>query len=338
MKFHPEPRQSGFVLLTMMVFMFVAALLALGDMRTLAVQQTMVATLYAAENTLAETESALSTMEQYAAYEGAELGEGSTPGVRQRTPALTNNASCNSSTISDTASCIKASCNSFLPAKFAIQGDDNVTGNPGGKYRQGRTGSLATECSFCPPPNPSCKARWDETPGTENSPWAEFHVNFYRKASSVPTTVFESLFKPQNPVYFEKNFFGMVEYVGWAPCNLSDLAPSGTNLDVYDTATAANQSRGCRVMRVTVRNQPQVVSAPVITLQSTLLVTSALYLPPYATNAFLATGPVPECCYQAPASPTASGISKKAVDLLVATTKLTAIDAERISWRQIFPN
>jgi len=151
MKFHPAPRQSGFVLLTMMVFMFVAALLALGDMRTLAVQQTMVATLYAAENTLAETESALSTMEQYAAYEGAELGEGSTSGVRQRTPALTNNASCDSSTTSDTSNCNKRSCNSFLPAKYAIQGDDNVTGNPGGRYRQVRTGRLATECSFCPP-------------------------------------------------------------------------------------------------------------------------------------------------------------------------------------------
>jgi len=339
MKLYPTRRQSGFVLLTIMVFMFVAALLALGDMRTLTAQQTMVASLYAAENTLAETESALSTMEQFAAYEGAELGEGLSPGVRQRTPILTNtNASCTSSAVSDTSSCAKARCNSFLYAKSSVNGDDNVFGNDGGKFRQVRTGSLPTECSFCAPPSLGCKARWDETPGTPSSPWAEFHVNFYRTASSVQTKDATWWFSPQNPVHFQKNFYGMVEYVGWAPCNFSDLAPSGTNLDVYDTATAANQSRGCRVMRVTVRNQPPVVSAPVITLQSTLLVTSALYLPPYATDgtdAYLATGPVPRCCYLAPASPTASAISKAAYD---ATALVGAIDAERISWRQIFPD
>jgi Tfp pilus assembly protein PilX len=336
MKRYPTRQQSGFVLLTIMVFMFVAALLALGDMRTLTAQQTLVATLYAAENALAETESALSTMEQFAAYEGAELGEGSSPGVRQRTPTLTNNnASCTSSAVSDTASCAKARCNSFLYAKSSVKGDDNVLGNDAGRYRQVRTGELATECSFCAPPSLGCKARWDETPGTPGSPWAEFHVNFYRTASAVQTKDASWWFSPQTEVHFRKNFYGMVEYVGWAPCNFSDLAPSGTNLDVYDTATAADQSRGCRVMRVTVRNQPPEASAPVITLQSTLLVTSALYLPPYDTDAYLATGPVPLCCYLAPASPTASAISKRAHN---AGALVGAIDAERISWRQIFPD
>ena len=345
MKFHPAPRQSGFVLLTMMVFMFVAALLALGDMRTLAVQQTMVATLYAAENTLAETESALATMEQYAAYEGAELGEGSTPGVRQRTPTLTNlNPICSSSTVSETSSCSKTSCNTFLYPKSSVKGDDNVLGNDGGRFRQARVGQLGEECSFCPPPSLGCKARWDETPGTTGSPWAEFHVNFYRTASAVQTTNANWWFSPQTPVYFKKNFYGMVEYVGWAPCNFSDLAPSGTNLDVYDTATAANQSRGCRVMRVTVRNQPPVVSAPAITLQSTILVTSALFLPEYAmpnqyNNAsgvtVTPTASMPLCCYLAPTSPTASAISKTAHNV---SALVGAIDAERISWRQIFPN
>ena len=345
MTLHPAQRQSGFVLLTIMVFLFIAALLALGDMRTLTAQQTLVATLYAAENALAETESALSTMEQFAAYEGAELGEGATPGVRQRTPTLTNtNASCTSSAVSDTASCTKASCNSFLYAKSSVTGDDNVVGNDQGQYRQVRTGSLATECSFCAPPTLGCKARWDETPGITGSPWAEFHVNFYRTASAAPTTNATWWFSPQTPVYFKKNFYGMVEYVGWGPCNFSDLAPNGTNLDVYDTAMAADQSRGCRVMRVTVRNQPPGASAPVITLQSTLLVTSALYLPAYTTapDAYLATGPVPQCCYLVPgtltasaASPTASAISKNAYN---ATATTGVIDAERISWRQIFPD
>ena len=80
-------RQSGFVLLSLMVFLFVAALLALGDMRSLAVQQTLVATMYAAQNAMAETESALSTMEQFAAFEGSELG---VPGGNGHLNKLTN--------------------------------------------------------------------------------------------------------------------------------------------------------------------------------------------------------------------------------------------------------
>ena len=336
MRRYPKRPQGGFVLLSIMVFMLLAALLALGDMRTLNVQQTLVANLYAAENAMAETESSLSTMEQFAAYEGAELGDGSTPGVRQRTPTLTNaSSSCTSSATSDTSSCSKDRCNSFLYGKDKVTGDDNVYGWSGGKFRQSRTGSLATECSFCAPPTLGCKARWDETPGITGSPWAEFHVNFYRTTSSVQTTDGDWWFSPQTPVYFKKKFYGMVEYLGWAPCNFSDLAPNGTNLDVYDTAAAADQSRGCRVMRVTVRNQPPVVSAPVITLQSTLLVTSALYLPPYSADAYMSNGLVPLCCVLAPASATASGISKQAYN---ATALVGAIDAERISWRQIFPN
>jgi len=342
MKRYPKRPQGGFVLLSIMVFMLLAALLALGDMRTLNVQQTLVANLYAAENAMAETESALSTMEQFAAYEGAELVDGLTKGALQRTPPPLTYASsssrCSANTDSEpVSSCFKDRCNSFLYAKEKVTGDDNVTGNQAGKFRQSRTGSLAKECSFCAPPSLGCKARWDEKPGPIDGPWAEFHVNFYRTVSSVQTTASNTLFSPQTPVYFKKNFYGMVEYLGWAPCNFSDLAPSGTNLDAYDTAAAADQSRGCRVMRVTVRNQPPAVSAPVITLQSTILVTSALYLPAYtpASEAYLASGPVPLCCYLAGSSPTASGISKQAYN---ATALVGAIDAERISWRQIFPN
>lgn len=316
-----------------MAFLFVAALLALGDMRTLTAQQTLVTNLYAAENAMAETESALSTMEQYAAYEGAEL-----EGVNglDRLKTLTNSdpsTSCSSSTVSDSLQCQKASCNSFLYPKGSRKGDDNVAGNNGGRYRQKRTGSLPAECSFCPPPSLGCKARWNETPGTTTSPWADFHVNFYRSTTDPTAT------SPQTAVYLKKNFYGMVEYLGWAPCNLTDLAPNGTNLDVYDTASAADQSRGCRVMRVTVRNQPPVVSAPVITLQSTLLVTSAKFLPGYAVpsdyGTVTYTDPMPLCCYLASQSPTASAISKAAA---ASSTVRGVIDAERISWRQIFPD
>jgi Tfp pilus assembly protein PilV len=328
MKRYPARQQSGFVLLAVMVFMLVAALLALGDMRTLTVQQTLVANLYAAENAMAETESALSTMEQFAAYEGAELGSGSS---RQRTPTLTNTSSSCSENTESSTSCVKASCNSFLPPKFAITGDDNVTGNSNGHYRQERNGTLKTECSFCAPPTLGCIARWDQLPGPPDSPWAAFHVNFYRSTTDPPS----QNWWPRTRPFFTKNFYGMVEYLGWAPCNLTDLAPNGTNLDVYDTASESDKSRGCRVMRVTVRNQPPVVSAPVITLQSTLLVTSALYLPPYSADAYMSNGLVPLCCVLAPASATASGISKQAYN---ATALVGTIDAERISWRQIFPN
>jgi len=344
MKRYPARRQSGFVLLAVMVFMLVAALLALGDMRTLTVQQTLVASLYAAENAMAETESALSTMEQFAAYEGAELVDGWTKGARQRTPPPLTNTNTSSSCTANTepaTSCFKASCNSFLYPKSTVTGDDNVTANTSGKYRQERIGTSKTECSFCAPPTLGCKARWDELPGTDTSPWAAFHVNFYRSTTTNP----KDNVSPRTQPFFTKKFYGMVEYLGWAPCNLTDLAPNGTNLDVYDTAAAADQSRGCRVMRVTVRNQPPVVSAPVITLQSTILVTSALFLPGYgvpnpyknASDALVTpTDPMPNCCYPAASAPPASAISKT-----IANPHYTVrgiIDAERISWRQIFPN
>jgi Tfp pilus assembly protein PilX len=125
-------RQGGFILLSLVVFLFVAALLALGDMRTLAVQQTLVASLYAAENAMAETESALSTMEQFAAFEGSELGK---PDGNARLTTLTNaEPSCANSTLSEpsTLLCTKAKCNSFLYPKKEVRGDDNVTGNPQG--------------------------------------------------------------------------------------------------------------------------------------------------------------------------------------------------------------
>ena len=86
-----------------MVFLFVAALLALGDMRTLAVQQTLAASAFSAENTMVETESALTRMEEFAAYEGSELGRNATGVGRPPayfTPALSNSSSCTNSTSS----------------------------------------------------------------------------------------------------------------------------------------------------------------------------------------------------------------------------------------------
>ena len=329
MKKNVRPRQSGFVLLSLMVFLFVAVLLALGDMRTLAVQQTLVASLYAAENAMVETESALSTMEQFAAYEGSELGD-TVNATNQRTPSLVNaNPSCASSSVSDTSACVKASCKSFLYPKGSVTGDDNVAGNNYDMFRQLRTGSDATECSFCPPPTLNCKSRWDESPATVDSPWAQFHVNFYRNTAAQEGRAPSD---PSGSVYSTKYFYGMVEYLGWAPCNFTDIDPSGTNLDAYSgyPSAATDQSRGCRVMRVTVRNQPPTVRAPTITLQSTLLVASALYLPGYPST-------TPGCCNLAEGLPAASAISKSQGQYQWAGFA-GAIDAERISWRQIFPN
>ena len=323
-------RQGGFILLSLVVFLFVAALLALGDMRTLAVQQTMVASLYAAENAMAETESALATMEQFAAFEGSELG---VTGGNARLTTLTNaEPSCANSAVSEpsTLLCTKARCNSFLYPKEYVTGDDNVAGgDTHGTVRRLRTAGEPAECSFCPPPTLNCKARWDELPGANNSPWAQFHVNFYRNTTAPGGRAPSS---PSSSVYSTKNFYGMVEYLGWAQCNLTDMDPTGTNLDAYSAylAAAADQTRGCRVMRVTVRNQPPVARAPTITLQSTLLVASALNHPVYSKE-------TPKCCWLADPYQPASTISKNQAQFQWAGFS-GAIDAERISWRQIFPN
>jgi hypothetical protein len=297
-------------------------------MRTLAVQQTLVASLYAAENAMAETESALSTMEQFAAFEGSELGK-PLPDGNARLTTLTNaELSCANSTVSEpsTLLCTKAKCNSFLYPKKEVKGDDNVTGNPQGTVRRLRTASEPAECSFCPPPSLNCKARWDELPGANNSPWAQFHVNFYRNTTgNAPSN-------PSSDVYSTKYFYGMVEYLGLAQCNLTDMDPTCTNLDAYSAylAAAADQTRGCRVMRVTVRNQPPSARAPTITLQSTILVASVLNHPAYSKE-------TPYCCWLADPDNPASTISKNQAQFQWAGFA-GAIDAERISWRQIFPN
>ena len=322
-------RQEGFVLLSLMVFLFVAALLALGDMRTLAVQQTLVATTYAAQNAMAETESALATMEQFAAFEGSELGK-PLPNGNARLTKLTNPRTNSCLTISEPTemACTKSTCNSFLYPKGFVTGDDNVVGTRSATLQK-RTGTGTEECSFCPPPTPACKARWDEAPGATNSPWAQFHVNFYRN-DTTPTG--NATTNPTNAVQLTKYFYGMVEYLGWAQCNLTDMDPTGTNLDAYSgfLASAANRTRGCRVMRVTVRNQPPKASLPTITLQSTLLVASVLNYPTYNRD-------TPGCCLLADPLKPASSISKSQARFGWAVFA-GAIDAERISWRQIFPN
>jgi hypothetical protein len=85
-------------------------------------------------------------------------------------------------------------------------------------------------------------------------------------------------------------------------------------------------------MRVTVRNQPPKVSQPTITLQSTLLVASVLNYPAgtYSKDS-------PACCSLADASQPASSISKNQARFGWPGFG-GAIDAERISWRQIVPN
>ena len=326
-------RQEGFILLSLMVFMFVAALLALGDMRTLAVQQTLVATTYAAQNAMTETESALATMEQFAAFEGSELG---VTGGNARLPSsqLSNGSTlisnCNNGSEPTGRACTKSTCNSFLYPKGSVTGDDNVAGTRSTTLQK-RTGTELGECSFCPPPNPACKARWDEVPGAENSPWAQFHVNFYRN-DTTPTG--NAPANPTTAVQLTKYFYGMVEYLGWAQCNLTDMDPTGTNLDAYTnfTATTADRTRGCRVMRVTVRNQPPKQSLATITLQSTLLVASALNYPTGTYNK-----DTPNCCLLANASQPASSISNNLAKFNWPGFN-AASDAQRISWRQIFPN
>ena len=85
-------------------------------------------------------------------------------------------------------------------------------------------------------------------------------------------------------------------------------------------------------MRVTVRNQPPKPSLPTITLQSTLLVASVLNYPQGTYNK-----DTPACCLLANASQPASSINKS-IAMYGWVGLAGAIDAERISWRQIFPD
>ena len=167
--------------------------------------------------------------------------------------------------------------------------------------------------------------RWLETPDTTNSAWAQFHVNFYRN-DTTPTGAAPA--NPTNAVYLTKNFYGMVELVGWAQCNFTDMDPTVTNLDAYRShlVGAADRTRGCRLMRVTVRNIPPKTSLPTITLQSILLVASALNYP-----AGTYSKDTPGCCAIVDPLKPASTISRNQ-----STSFSGAIDAERISWRQIY--
>jgi len=347
MRPHAARRQSGFVLLSLMVFLFVAALLALGDMRTLAVQQTLAASMFSAENTMAETESALSKMEEYAAFEGAELSRtfSQNGASTAQTPRLTNRrATCANSTVSDGSNCNRASCSIFKYPKCDKRGDDNTIHEDcnAGVYRH----YLRTpqgQCRYCAPPTLNCKARWDETPNqnaTGVHPWAEFTVNFYRNPEGPdPRSGDLAPTDPTTDVYMAKKFWGMTEYLGWARCNLSDSFPNSTNLDAYEsfpTSPASAQARGCRVMRVTVRNQPTTARAPTITLQSTLLVTPNPIPSASAPATTWTLSPIVKepSTYLAASVPAASGISFGRFG--VGNAGL--VDAERISWRQIFPD
>jgi Tfp pilus assembly protein PilX len=157
-------RQSGFVLLSLVVFLFVAALLALGDMRTLAVQQTLVASLYAAQNAMAETESALATMEQFAAFEGSELGK-PLPAGNARLTTLTNPdtsaANCTNGSEPTAMACMKGSCNSFLYPKQTVAGtgNDNVGGGDCWRHNPQKTDWHRNRgVQFLPAPHPGVQS------------------------------------------------------------------------------------------------------------------------------------------------------------------------------------
>jgi len=347
MRPHTERRQSGFVLLSLMVFLFVAALLALGDMRTLAVQQTLAASVFSAENTMVETESALTRMEEFAAYEGSELGRRYTLSPRgpvYMTPKLFNDTPiCANSTVSDPSTCTKESCYMYkYPKRETKSHEDNPRGNwrvtTDRKLLETSPGNL---CSYCSPPTLNCKARWDEppNPSATGNPWAEFTVNFYRNNDNRNPRSEPPSPWPETNVYMKKKFWGMMEYLGRARCNLSDAFPNSTNLEAYTafpTTVASEQARGCRVMRVTVRNQPSTARAPAITLQSTLLVMTNPENPTKPSrNTATNTNP---CCYlpaSVPAPASAISTGRFGYDSINGGN---LIEAERISWRQIVPN
>ena len=146
----PLPRQQrGVVLLTVMVFLLIASLLALGDARSLQTQQSMVASRYEHLRARAYTEGALLQVESETLSKARANNAIFPTGPNGN--GTSTNAVCTSNRDSDSALC-QFNCNGLSDLyrdNSAIQG-----------------------CRWCSQPSPGCMARWDETP------WASRTIYF----------------------------------------------------------------------------------------------------------------------------------------------------------------
>ena len=249
-------RPRGFILLAVLVFLLLASLLSLGDLRTVITQQRMVTTQLGAGNEFAYTESALNVLESFAVEELASIAAGNT--YKGAGPTALNDTTCSAVTISDPLTCTLASCSSYNNINYIL---NNVNGQ-------------TPKCSFCRPPSPGCMNRLDE-PKTD-LPWTDLPIVF-NYTDSAGTVI-------------NNNYIGVfstyMEYLGMAPCDFSVNNANVTSLGVCGStvcpgfllvdgtptcSTSVPSTYVCPVMRVTVSNHPATPLAPSITLQSTVI-------------------------------------------------------------------
>ena len=258
---HLALRPRGFILLAVLVFLLLASLLSLGDLRTVLTQQRMVTTQLSAGNAFAYTESALNVVESFAVEELMSIADGNAYKGGSNT-ALNN--SCAATTSSDPLACTLAPCSTYNPITDIL---NNVNGQ-------------TPLCSFCRRPSPGCKNRLDE-PKT-GLPWTELPIVF-RYVDSSNTLI--------NRNYLGK-FLTYMEYLGMAPCDYSVNNANVTSLGSYGSAicpggvvtgptstgdgtprcsTSVPSTYTCPVMRVTVSSEPDNLMNFGITLQSTVI-------------------------------------------------------------------
>lgn len=249
------PRPRGFILLAVLVFLMLASLLSLGDLRTVITEQRMVTTQLNAGNEFAYTESALNVLESFAAEELASIAAGNT---YKGGSNLALNDTCAAITTSDPLACKLASCSSYNNINRVL----NIV--------NGQT----PQCSFCLRPSPGCKNRLDESKA--GLPWTDLPIIF-KYVDSAGATI-------------NGNYLGVfstyMEYLGMAPCdysvnnaNITSLGSYGnsicTGIEMVDLtprcSTSVPSTYVCPVMRVTVSNKAANPLSPSITLQSTVI-------------------------------------------------------------------
>jgi len=262
---HASPKRTGprgFVLLTVLVFLLLASLLALNDLRSVTIQQRAVFVQKDAGVNFATTEGVLYVMEAFAVEELANISAGGQyKGIQTTTDT---NASCPSAATSDPNSCKTAFCSSSSKIGEILN---------------------TTSCSFCPRPSPGCKSRVDESKSA--NPWIQVGVKFKTNDYTGTPNKYSTAFSAYYNTY--------MEYLGMSPCDSTSIPYNVTAMGTYGTAvcpggtvagsTTPRCSNGlptnymCPIMRVTVsniapNNNPLRAN---ITLQSTVIGASGSY-------------------------------------------------------------
>jgi len=175
----PLPRQQrGVVLLTVMVFLLIASLLALSDARSLQTQQSMVANRYEHLRALAYTEGAVLQVESETLSQAMNNNISFPTGPDGN--GTSTNSVCTSNRDSDSALC-RFDCER-LSNLYDPRADSTIRG-----------------CRWCSQPSPGCMARWDETPWTDRTIYFNYDMTDVHSLRAI-------------------SFQTVSEYLGAVPC------------------------------------------------------------------------------------------------------------------------